>query len=207
MDLLCSSKFLKGCLAPPSIGKARRNAVEGLNQQKTCREQNARLPIFRGLGSRPRIRGRLLAEPGLAADLVIRIPGDLSQQDGYYRLDYLPPEGQPAANTTFSPAAINDVIEFSGGSPGTKYEFKLYYSNSSLADWLAWRASITTAPDPPSNLSIDVISGKVATIAWQPPSKGGYSGFKLKVIPLSEPSKSVRKIVIRENASPFNFEI
>ena len=36
-----------------------------------------------------------------SADLVIRIPGDLSQQDGFYRLDYSPPVGFPAANTTF----------------------------------------------------------------------------------------------------------
>jgi cadherin 5 type 2 (VE-cadherin) len=88
------------------------------------------------------------------ADLVIRIPHDLSQQDGFYRLDYKPTVGIPPANTTFRPAAISDVIEFSRGAPGTKYEFKLYYSNSSLADWLTWTASITTAPDPPSNLSI-----------------------------------------------------
>ena len=44
--------------------------------------------------------------------------------------------------------------EFSRGLPGTKYDFKLYYSNSSVADYLTWTASITTAPDPPSNLSI-----------------------------------------------------
>ena len=30
-----------------------------------------------------------------AADLVIRIPGDLSQQDGYYRLYYKPEVGSP----------------------------------------------------------------------------------------------------------------
>jgi hypothetical protein len=30
--------------------------------------------------------------------------------------------------------------------PGTKYDFWLYYSNSSISDWLAWTASITTAP-------------------------------------------------------------
>jgi hypothetical protein len=40
-------------------------------------------------------------------------------------------------------------------------------------------------------------SGKVAFIQWNPPSTGGYSGFKLKVIPLSEPQKSIRNIVIR----------
>ena len=89
-----------------------------------------------------------------SADLVIRIPHDLSQQDGFYRLDYKPTVGYPPANTTFRPEHISDKIEFSRGAPGTKYEFKLYYSNSSLADWLTWTASITTAPDPPSNLSI-----------------------------------------------------
>ena len=139
----------------------------------------------------------------VAADLVIRIPGDLSHQDGFYRLDYRPPIGFPVANTTFRPAAISDVIEFSQGAPGTKYEFKLFYSNSTTEDFLTWRASITTAPDPPSNLSIEANSGKVATIQWEPPSVGGYSGFRLKVIPLSEPTKSVRAIVIREDASPF----
>ena len=50
---------------------------------------------------------------------------------------------------------------------------------------------------------LDILSGKVASIQWRPPSTGGYSGFKLKVIPLSEPSKSIRNIVIREDASPF----
>ena len=40
-------------------------------------------------------------------------------------------------------------------------------------------------------------------LRWQPPASGGYSGFKLKVIPLSEPAKNIRNIVIRENASPF----
>ncbi len=138
-----------------------------------------------------------------AADLVIRIPGDLSQQDGFYRLYYKPEVGNPAANTTFRPQSISDVIKFSGGLPGTKYDFELYYSNSTIDDWLTWTASITTAPDPPSDLAIDVRSGKVASIRWNPPSTGGYSGFKLKVIPLSEPQKSIRNIVIREDGSPF----
>ena len=118
-------------------------------------------------------------------------------------LDYNPPVGFPSANTTFRPQDISDVIEFSRGLPGTKYDFKLYYSNSSVADYLTWTASITTAPDPPSNLSIDVSDGKNALLRWQRPDHGGYSGFKLKVIPLSEPSKSIRNIVIRENSSPF----
>ena len=69
---------------------------------------------------------------GQCADLVIRIPHDVSQQDGFYRLDYEPTIGIPPANQTFRPADIRDAIEFSRGAPGTKYSFKLYYSNSSL---------------------------------------------------------------------------
>ena len=52
----------------------------------------------------------LLVQLSQSADLVIRIPGDLSQQDGFYRLDYNPPVGFPGANTTFRPQAISDVI-------------------------------------------------------------------------------------------------
>uniref|UniRef100_A0A0K2UFV7 protein-tyrosine-phosphatase n=2 Tax=Lepeophtheirus salmonis TaxID=72036 RepID=A0A0K2UFV7_LEPSM len=140
---------------------------------------------------------------GECADLVIRIPTDLSQQDGFYRLNYHPNTGYPAANTTFRPSDISEVIEFSKGLPGTKYDFQLYYSNSTIEDWLSWTASITTVPDPPSNLSINVVSGKIALIDWDPPVIGGHSGFKLKVIPLSEPLKSVRSIFIRQNSSPF----
>ena len=58
-----------------------------------------------------------------SADLVIRIPGDLSHQDGFYRLDYSPPVGFPAANTTFPPQAISDKMEFSRGCIET-YGFK-----------------------------------------------------------------------------------
>jgi len=139
----------------------------------------------------------------ICADLVIRIPGDLSQQDGYYRLDYRPPMGSPAANTTLKPKDISakKTIDFSRGLPGTKYDFWLYYSNNTISDWLTWTASITTAPDPPSNLNIDVQSGKIAVVRWDPPTIGSHSGFKLKVIPLSEPGKTIRNIVIRETKS------
>jgi len=135
------------------------------------------------------------------ADLVIRVPGALSQQDGYYRLDYRPPAGSPAANTTFKPTDISETIDFSKGLPGTKYDFYLYYSNSSISDWLTWTASITTAPDPPTSLTIDVKSGTQALVSWRPPGLGRHSGFKLKIIPLSEPDKSVTNLVVRETNS------
>ena len=41
---------------------------------------------------------------------------------------------------------------------------------------------------------------------WQPPASGGFSGFKLKVLPLSELTKSIRNIVIREDSSPFQLK-
>merc|ERR1712106_778839 len=135
------------------------------------------------------------------ADLVIRIPGDLSQQDGYYRLDYRPPYGSPAANTTFKPSDISDTIDFSRGLPGIKYDFWLYYSNTTIQDWLTWTASITTEPDPPTNLEIDVQSGEKAVVSWEPPQIGCHSGYKLKVIPLSEPLETTRIQVILENKS------
>jgi len=66
---------------------------------------------------------------------------------------------------------------------------------------LTWTASITTAPDPPSNLNIDVQNGKIVVVRWDPPTVGSHSGFKLKVIPLSEPENTIRNIVIRETKS------
>merc|ERR1712106_117852 len=148
------------------------------------------------------------------ADLVIRIPGDLSQQDGYYRLDYRPPYGSPAANTTFKPSDISDTIDFSRGLPGTKYDFWLYYSNTTIQDWLTWTASITTAPDPPTNLEIDVQSGEKAVVSWELPFIGRHSGFKLKVIPLSEPLATTRileicetKITLRDLSAGATYEI
>ena len=77
---------------------------------------------------------------------------------------FRPPKGSPAANTTLRPRDISDkdTINFSGGLPGTKYTFWLYYSNSSLSNWLTWQGTIHTTPDPPNQLSIDVQSSKVS---------------------------------------------
>lgn len=83
------------------------------------------------------------------------------------------------------------------GLPGTKYDFWLYYSNSTITDWLTWTASIITLPDAPSNLSIDVLSGNTAVVTWEPPIIGQYTGFNLKLIPLSEQDKPIRNMVIR----------
>ncbi|XP_069691312.1 tyrosine-protein phosphatase 10D isoform X2 [Periplaneta americana] len=133
----------------------------------------------------------------LAADLAIQIPGNLNQ-DGLYRLDYTPPHGVPAPNTTIASRDIGDVIEFSQGLPGTKYEFWLYYSNNTRHDWLTWTASITTAPDPPSNLSVNVDKAKTAQISWSPPLLGHSTSFKLKVQSLSEPHVNINPVTVED---------
>jgi len=143
----------------------------------------------------------LLAWTAHAADLVIRIPGDPSQQDGTYRLDYSLPVGMPESNSTFKPEDISDTIEFSSGLPGTRYDFTLYYSNSTIFNYPAWAAAITTAPDPPRDMNVEIMSGKQAVVTWKPPTIGQHNGFKLKLIPLSEPKKTIRNIVIRETTS------
>ncbi|CAH0561415.1 unnamed protein product [Brassicogethes aeneus] len=118
-----------------------------------------------------------------AAELVIHIPGNLGQDGVIYRLDYYPPFGYPAPNTTIASKDIRDVIKFSQALPGTKYDFWLYYSNATH-NTLTWTANFTTVPDPPSNLSISVRSGKTAVISWSPPSQGSFTSFKLKINPL-----------------------
>lgn len=77
-------------------------------------------------------------------DLAIEIPGNLRQPNAWYRLDYTPGIGYPLPNTTIAATEIGDVIHFRDGLPGTTYEFWLYYSNSTLHEWLTWRAAITT---------------------------------------------------------------
>ena len=139
-----------------------------------------------------------------AADLVIRVPETSTQQkEGYYRLDYTPPVGSPASNTTFKLSDLGDAINFSEGLPGSEYNFYLYYSNSSITDSLIWTASIMTAPDPPTKLTVDVHSGTQARLEWRPPKLGKYSKFKLQLVPFSEPSKSesYRSISVQETTS------
>lgn len=79
----------------------------------------------------------------LSAELAIHIPGNLDQEGVIYRLDYYPPFGHPAPNTTIASKNIRDVIKFSKALPGTKYDFWLYYSNTTH-NTLTWTANFTT---------------------------------------------------------------
>lgn len=75
---------------------------------------------------------------------MIEIPGNLGQDDSFYRLDYSPPYGFPAPNATISSRDVGDEIQFSHGLPGTTYNFWLYYTNATHHDWLTWTVTITT---------------------------------------------------------------
>ena len=51
-----------------------------------------------------------------AADLVIRFPGDLSQQDGFYRLYYTPEVGSPQVSVAKGLPDMMSASEGGGGS-------------------------------------------------------------------------------------------
>lgn len=57
-----------------------------------------------------------------------------------------------------------------------------------------------TAPDPPSNLSVSVRSGKIALITWSPPSQGNFSSFKLKILGLSDYQYANKSIMIEDDS-------
>lgn len=146
---------------------------------------------------------------GDCADLVIEIPGsgsgDLEPLDGgHYRLDYRPPEGTPAPN--FTVPARASTINFQG-LPGTKYHFMLYYSNATFADLLTWNQTIITAPEPPTNLTVTLGRNKQATISWSPPAHGDYTGFRFKVIPLTERAEGGARNITVEGAGNWTYQL
>lgn len=62
------------------------------------------------------------------------------------------------------------------------------------------------APDPPSNLSVSVKSGKVALISWSPPFQGNYSSFKLKIFGLSDYQYANKTIPIEEGTFQYQMK-
>ncbi|KOB67273.1 Protein tyrosine phosphatase 10D, partial [Operophtera brumata] len=129
------------------------------------------------------------------------IPGSgaAEAERGSYRLDYRRPHGSPAPNFTVPARAA--TINFQG-LPGTKYHFMLYYSNATFADLLTWNQTIITAPEPPTNLTVTLGRSKQATIAWAPPALGDYTGFRFKVIALTERAEvAERNITVEAGAA------
>lgn len=69
---------------------------------------------------------------------------------------------------------------------GSKLEKKKLWKYQTHAQSLFFCFCLTLAPDPPSNLSVSVRSGKSAVISLSPPPKGNYSSFKLRVSAFSD---------------------
>ena len=64
------------------------------------------------------------------------------------------------------------------------------------------RLNLTTAPDPPTNLSITMdYWDMAATVNWDPPPIGQHTAFRLKLNSLSETGKTVWNIVIKDTSS------
>ena len=58
------------------------------------------------------------------------------------------------------------------------------------------------APDPPSNLTVSVRTGKTAIVYWAPPAQGNYSGFRLRVQSFSD-TGNPKTSVIPADAVPY----
>ncbi|KAF8774091.1 Tyrosine-protein phosphatase 10D like protein [Argiope bruennichi] len=123
----------------------------------------------------------------VCSELKFRIPKEAaSSGEGVYRVSYGPSQGFPASNFTVDSSLINQLITISDVLPGTLYTFQLYFSNATLQDKLIWNQDLPTTPDPPVNLNVTVMGGKVAEAMWEAPRQGGYTGFKLSLVPLAE---------------------
>ncbi|XP_002010656.3 tyrosine-protein phosphatase 10D [Drosophila mojavensis] len=166
--------------------KKQQHHQQQTQQQQQQRQQQKTQPMLLVFG----ILTIFWAQVAEGADLVISVPNASSNDNAFYRIDYSPPFGYPEPNTTIPASEIGQDIKLSRVLPGSEYNFWLYYTNSTHRELLTWTVNITTAPDPPDNLSVQLRSSKSAFITWKPPSTGKYSGFKIKVLGLTEPPHS-----------------
>lgn len=58
-----------------------------------------------------------------------------------------------------------------------------------------------SAPDPPTNLTVSVLTGKTATVHWAPPNQGNYSGFRLRVQNFSDIQKPWTSVISADATS------
>ncbi|PRD36719.1 UNVERIFIED_CONTAM: Ptp10D [Trichonephila clavipes] len=59
------------------------------------------------------------------------------------------------------------------------------------------------SPDPPINLNVSILGGKVAEATWEPPKQGGQTGFKLSLVPLSEKDDTTPRNNYINHLTPF----
>ncbi|KAG9509621.1 Tyrosine-protein phosphatase 10D, partial [Fragariocoptes setiger] len=126
-----------------------------------------------------------------ASQIELRLPSKFSaitSDDVWYRVDYEPSRGTPLSGFRLTPLDIrtNANVIIADTLPGAEYRIDIYQSNGTTFPTLFWSTNYTTEPDPPRDLSVDVITGKQVKLDWLPPIEGAVSGYQAKIIPLLE---------------------
>lgn len=136
-----------------------------------------------------------------ASQIELRLPAKittLSQENENlsFRVDYQPARGIPSSGfkLTSSDIKTNAIIIIAGTAPGADYTINFYpvFSNGTTSP-SAWTIIYPTEPDPPRELSVDVITGKEVKLDWASPTEGLVSSYQAKIIPLIEHDESLVK--------------
>lgn len=113
-----------------------------------------------------------------------------------YRVEYQPSRGMPPSGfkLTSSDIRTNANVIIADTAPGADYSINVFplFSNGTVGP-ITWSAIYPTEPEPPRDLSVDVITGKEVKLDWSPPSEGSVSSYQAKIIPLSEHDETAVK--------------
>lgn len=129
-----------------------------------------------------------------ASQIELRLPSKLTtltyeNENLSYRVDYGPNRGSPLSGFKLTPNDIrtNANIIIADTAPGADYSINVFplFANNSIGP-TAWSTVYSTEPEPPRELSVDVITGKEVKLDWSAPSEGLVSSYQAKIIPLSE---------------------
>lgn len=136
----------------------------------------------------------LLQQLVYASQIELRLPIKITNlnfenENLSYRIDYGPNRGSPPSGFKLTPSDIrtNANVIIADTAPGADYSINVFplYSNNSIGP-VAWSTIYSTEPEPPRELSVDVITGKEVKLDWSAPNEGLVSSYQAKIIPLSE---------------------
>lgn len=137
-----------------------------------------------------------------ASQIELRLPSKLTSltnenENLAYRIDYEPARGIPTSGfrLTSSDVKTNANVIIADTAPGADYSINVFpiYPNGTTTSSPAWSTIYSTEPDPPKELSVDVITGKEVKLDWLPPGEGQVSSYQAKIIPLIEHDDSAIK--------------
>ena len=104
-----------------------------------------------------------------------------------YRVDYQPAKGIPSSGfkLTSSDIRTNANVIIAETAPGADYTIDVFpmFQNGTVGA-RTWSTLYSTEPEPPRDLSVDVITGKEVKLDWLPPSEGTVSSYQAKIIPI-----------------------